>query len=87
MADEQAPAIEFDGAWPFNGGVKIAGHEIASVTAWEITAPADGLPVVTLTLVNGDALRLLLDRGAARVELADETREALISLGWTPPEK
>lgn len=86
MADaESAPVFEFDGAWPFNGSVRIAGHPVASVTGFDIHAAPDGLPVVTLTLVGASALRLLLASGAADVRIPDETREALVALGWKPP--
>lgn len=83
MADDKAPLFEFDGQWPFNGGVKIAGHEVASVTAFDIHAGHDGVPVITLTLVDSGALKLLLESGQVRVP--DATRDALVSLGWTPP--
>lgn len=85
MAGEQAPVFEFGGQWPFNGTVKIAGHEVASVTAFDIHAAGDGVPVITLTLVDSGALKLLLESGQVRVP--DATREALVSLGWTPPSR
>lgn len=85
MADEQAaPVFAFEGAWPFSGSPAVNGHPVAAVS-WDIQAAADSLPVVTLTLVGRDALRLLLSDGAARVQVSDATREALESLGWTPP--
>ena len=34
---------------------------------------------------HAGALKLIFGSDAARVEVSDETREALISLGWTPP--
>lgn len=83
----QPPAFEFDGAWPFTGTVTVAGHELATVTSFTIDAAADSVPVITLRLVDGSALRLLLEHEAARVQVGDETREALIALGWTPPPK
>ena len=86
MADAEAPPIfEAGGSWPFTGTVKVNGHPLASVSSWSVTAASDGIPVVTLGLVDQGALRLLLDPGAATVRVGDSTREALISLGWTPP--
>lgn len=79
------PAFEYEGGWPFTGTPKVHGHELSSVTRFDVAAPADSIPVVTLTLVGPEALRLLLQDGAARVQVSDETREALISLGWRPP--
>lgn len=88
MADEQDPAVfTFDGAWPFTGTPAVNGYQLAAVSSWDVHAAADGIPVVTLTLVGPGALRLLLASGAARVQVSDETREALISLGWAPPGK
>jgi hypothetical protein len=86
VADAQDPPVfEFDGAWPFTGTPAVNGHPVATVSAFDVHAGNDGIPVVTLTLVGQGALRLVLAPGAARVQVSDETREALISLGWTPP--
>lgn len=77
--------FEFAGKPYWNGVPIINGHRILS--AQSIDVHVDGgveWPVVTLKLIPADALKLLL--GDARVEVADQTREALISLGWTPPE-
>jgi hypothetical protein len=83
LADEQAAAFAFDGTWPFTGTPGINGHPVASVTSFTVRADEGGIPVVTVTLVGPDALRLLL--GSARVQVSDETAEALESLGWKPP--
>lgn len=85
MADTGVPPVfEVDGQWPFTGTVKVNGHPLASVVSWSVTAASDGVPVVALALVDQGALTLLL--GAATVRVTDETRKALISLGWTPPD-
>jgi hypothetical protein len=85
VADEQAPPVfAVDGQWPFTGTVKVNGHPLASVSSWSVTAASDGVPVVSLGLVDQGALRLLLGPGA-RVQVSDATRDALMSLGWTPP--
>ena len=86
MADAEAPPVfEYDGGqWPFSGAVKVNGHPLASVTSWSVSAASDGVPVATLTLVDQGALKLLLGPGT-RVQVTDATREALVSLGWTPP--
>jgi hypothetical protein len=83
VPDEQAPAFGFTGSWPFNGDVSVGGHPIGTVTSWTVTAPADGLPAVTLTLLAPTALALALAQ--ADVTVDDRTRDALVSLGWTPP--
>ena len=86
MADEQPPAaFGFKGEWPFTGDVTVSGHAIKAISAWDIHAAADGIPVVTLTLVGPGALSLILGSGAAKAAVSDETREALESLGWTAP--
>ena len=84
MADTP-PVFEFDGAWPFTGTPVINGHKVTTVSSWDVHAAADGIPVVTLTLVGAGAHRLILGAGAAKAEVSDATREALISLGWMPP--
>ena len=84
MADESAPVFAVDGSWPFSGTVAVNGHPLASVSSWSVSAPGDGVPSVTLGLLDQGSLRLLLGPGA-RVEVSDATREALMSLGWTPP--
>jgi hypothetical protein len=82
---EQPPAFAFEGGWPFTGTPAVNGHQMTAVTSWSVQAAPDGIPVVTLTLVGPDALRLILASEAARVAVSDESREALVSLGWTPP--
>jgi hypothetical protein len=82
---EAAPAFGFDGSWPFTGTPSVNGHQVATVSSFRVDAPPDGIPVVTLSLVGAGALRLALAPGAARVQVSDETREALVSLGWRPP--
>lgn len=85
MADAEAPPVfEVDGQWPFVAAVKVNGHPLASVSSWSVTAASDGVPVVSLGLVDQGALNLLLGPGT-RVQVTDATREALVSLGWTPP--
>jgi hypothetical protein len=86
VADAEAPPVfEADGPWPFAGStVKVNGHSLASVSSWSVTAASDGVPVVSLGLVDAGALKLLLGPGA-KVMVTDATREALVSLGWTPP--
>ncbi len=84
MADEQPPMFGFTGSWPFNGEVTCGGHPVGTVTGWTVTAPADGLPQVTLTLLAPTALALALTQ--ADVAVDDRTRDALVALGWTPPQ-
>jgi hypothetical protein len=84
--DPQPPAaFEFDGAWPFTGTPAVNGNRVTTCSAFTVTAANDGTPVVTLTLVGPDALRLIFASEAARVAVDDQTAAALASLGWTPP--
>lgn len=87
MPDDPQPpaAFAFDGQWPFTGTPAINGHAVPTVSSFDVYAGPDAIPVVTLTLVGPDALRLILANEAARVAVSDETAEALVSLGWTPP--
>jgi hypothetical protein len=85
LADEPVPVFEFDGAWPFTGTPTVSGHALTTVSSFTVRADPDGIPVVTLTLVGAGALKLVFGSGGARVDVSDETREALLSLGWTPP--
>lgn len=85
MADDQAPMFSFSGSWPFDGTVSAGGKPIGTVTSWTVTAPADGLPLVTLTLLAPTALALALAK--ADVTVDDRTADALVKLGWTPPSK
>jgi len=84
VPDEQPPAFSFTGSWPFAGEVSCGGNPVGTVTSWTVTAPADGLPVITLTLLAPTALALALSQ--ADVAVDDRTREALIALGWKAPE-
>lgn len=83
MADTEPPVFKFEGSWPFSGDVSVGGHHVGAVTSWSVTAPADGLPVVTLTLLAPTALALALAQ--ADVTVDDRTADALVKLGWTPP--
>lgn len=60
------------------------GHDLSSITATaHITARAGCPPYVTIEI---PAIRLLdLDLAGAETEIAEETRQLLIALGWTPP--
>jgi hypothetical protein len=85
LADEPVPVFAFDGVWPFTGTPTVNGHGLTTVSSFTVHADADGIPVVTLTLVGAGALKLVFGSAGARVDVSDETREALLSLGWTPP--
>lgn len=87
MADEQPPAFSFEGHWPFTGTPEVSGHPMAACSGFEVRADDGGIPVVTLTLTGAGPLSLILGNGAARVQVADESHEALVSLGWTPPKQ
>jgi hypothetical protein len=85
VSDAAPPAFTFSGGWPFTGTPTVNGHALSTVTAFVVGAGPDSIPVVTLTLVGPEALKLVLDADAAKVQVDDGTREALISLGWQPP--
>lgn len=88
MTDDtpQAPrgSFEYHGTPPQPGVPVINGHPCHSVTGFDAYVAVGELPAVTLTLIPADALSLVLDDPAI-ISVSDETREALISLGWTPP--
>ena len=64
--------------------VTVNGHQLLSVMSADLHLDAERFPEVTLRLTAHDLVRLGL--GAADVKLDDGTREALVSLGWTPPD-
>lgn len=71
--------------WPPGAGhVELDGHDITdAIRGTAITMDAAGPPLVTLRLnvVELDGI----DSKDAQVFITDDTREALIKLGWTPP--
>jgi len=75
--------FEFEGTPPHTGVPLVNGHRVCSAEAIDVHIGALDVPRVTLRLLAADSLKLRLD--SAAVEVAGETREALISLGWTPP--
>jgi hypothetical protein len=90
LTDDAAPArmtFEFDGAPPYRGVPVVNGHKVHSVSSFDVHMAWNDLPEVRLTLLPVDALKIVLGNGPALVGVSDETREALISLGWTPPEQ
>lgn len=76
--------FEFQGkGW--TGTPVVNGYPVYSAEAIDVHLSAEEMPTVTLKLLPADGLRLSL--ASARVSVADQTRDALISLGWTPPEE
>lgn len=61
----------------------VNGRNVMGATSVDVHLDANSFPVVTLSLWVTDLVKLGL--GAAEVKLDEGTREALISLGWTPP--
>ena len=77
-------SFEFTSDGPaWKGTPVVNGHKLMSVMAADIHLDAQSFPEVTLKLFASDLVKLGLS--AAQVKLDDGTREALISLGWTPP--
>mgnify|MGYP001590970601 CR=1 FL=1 len=63
--------------------VEVAGTDISNaISGLTLTADAGSLSVLTLTLPIIEAGEL---DGEARVFIPDETKDLLMSLGWTPP--
>jgi hypothetical protein len=61
----------------------VNGHKVNFVTGLALDGVAGKHPTVTLRLLPVHALDVALSD--ALIVLDDETREALVSLGWTPP--
>ena len=72
-----------DGA-TWTGTPVVNGHKVLTCEHIDVSIGHDNLAQVTLRLLAGDGLKVVL--GEARIAVADETREALISLGWTAPD-
>jgi hypothetical protein len=85
IALPSALSFEFDGKPARLGVPKVNGHVVP--LAWfEVHAEAGGPgPAVTVSLPAHDALKLALEDEALQIKVSSETREALTSLGWTPP--
>lgn len=65
------------------GRFEVGGHDLSTVTrAITLRFEAGGVPEITaeLAVLDGD-----ID-GEATVRIPAKTREALIALGWTPPQ-
>jgi len=75
--------FEFSGS-PWRSGMPVVnGRPLGAVKSVDVRIRPDEIPVVTLGL---DALDVRLALGGdVAVGVTDETREALISLGWAPP--
>lgn len=82
---EHDPAsFEFVTDGPVWKGIPVVnGHKLMSVMSADIHLDGESLPEVTLRLFASDLVKLGL--GAAEVRMDEGTREALVSLGWTPP--
>lgn len=82
--ERERASFQFESTGPACRGIPVVnGHELMSVMAADVHLDAESLPVVTLKLFASDLVKLGL--GATEVRMDEGTREALISLGWTPP--
>lgn len=61
----------------------VNGHVVAAASV-DVHLDPEHFPEVTLRLIPADLLKIGLSPALVKVD--DETREALISLGWTPPD-
>lgn len=87
-AEPKVPAVlsfEFDGRPPRMGVPVVNGHQVMAVQSFDVHVDCESIPVVTLNLPAVDALRLIFEDEALIIRVGNQTREALISLGWTPP--
>jgi hypothetical protein len=78
-------SFEYAGGGPLMQAPVVNGHKLTSVVSFTAGVDVDSLPVITLKLMPADMLKLMFD--GVMVSVDDETREALVSLGWTPPEQ
>jgi hypothetical protein len=76
-------SFEVGGNGPFREAPRVNGHQLTSVMSFKVEAEAGELPVVTVRLLPAELLKLQF--GDVIVAVDGETREALVSLGWTPP--
>ena len=85
QAERELASFEFVTDGPVWRGIPVVnGREILSCERIDVELDASGLPKVTLRLNVRDGLKLGL--ATAAVLLDDGTRDALVSLGWTPPD-
>lgn len=64
-----------------NSSIEVDGQRLRGVTGLELTANPDGVPVLTL----GVRLHEVDADGQMTVTVPEDTRAALVALGWTPP--
>lgn len=68
----------------WNSTIEVDGHDIsAAARAFRLDADVHGIPQLVVDLV---VLESSTVSGEATVVIPEATREALIALGWTPPE-
>lgn len=77
--------FEFEAEKSWLGTPVVNGHRVCSAESFDIHVSCQDVPAVTLKLIAPDGLKLLL--ADARVAVDDQTRDALVSLGWTPPQE
>jgi hypothetical protein len=86
-AEKAAPdpmAFEFTSDGPgWRGTPVVNGRKLMGVVSVDAHIDAESLPSVVIRLCAADLVKLGFTE--AGVMLDEETREALISLGWTPP--
>lgn len=69
---------------PYHGKAVVNGHVVPCYSV-DVRIEPGSVPMVTLAFPAADLLSLSLDGGGLLVKLTEETRAAMISLGWTPP--
>lgn len=84
-AGQQRHTFEFATDGPgWKGAAVVNGHTVLNVTSFDAHVDAESFPAVTVHLLPADGLKFAF-RDSALIRFGDETREALVSLGWTPP--
>lgn len=86
MSDECIlPAkVEIKGKTGWDTTVTVGGHLIPCFSA-DLHLDAESMPVLTLTLPVVDGVVITLDE--AEVKVAQDSRDALLAAGWTPPQE
>lgn len=86
MTTERQPvSFEFTTDGPVWRGIPVVnGRELLGVERMDVELDARGLPKVTMRLSVASGFKV--SAATAQACLDDGTRDALIALGWTPPD-
>lgn len=93
MADEVGPVKRVPGAGKFEltcdgpgwKAVPVVNGNVCPVASVDVHVDPEHFPEVTLRLVAADLLKLGFE--PAMIKVDDDSRAALLSIGWTPPDE